>query len=116
MLKPSGIKDKNAILYIEHLEKELSKFKSSPYCASYLNLKVMVDRANKKMEDISNKESSEEDMDSDFKEAMKLSDQIAELVGKMDGIRTKMSPEEKKKVDEHPTGLAEQMALNARKP
>ena len=38
MERPISIKDKEAIKYIEYLESELQRFKSSPYKDAYLSL------------------------------------------------------------------------------
>lgn len=112
MEKPTSIKDKNALAYIDFLEEKLSTFTKSPYVNSYLSLKRMVDRGNQQLAESAD---SEIDFDSDkFKAISKFVSLQKGYIEQMDYYRTKMLPLDQRELDEQlkqNAGIAEKVAL-----
>lgn len=117
MQKPTNIKDKNAIAYIQYLEERLAEFTGSPYKDSYLSIKKIVDRGNKQLIDASTKE-----IDFDSAEFKAVSNFIKLQKGyleQMDFFKSKISPEEARKIEQEnqnrSLGLAEKIAIKNKK-
>lgn len=112
MEKPTNIKDKNVLAYIDYLEKKLQVYTKSPYVNSYLSLKRMVDRGNLQLEQSAD---ADIDFDSDkFKAVSKFVSLQKDYLEQMDYYRTKMTPLEQRELDEEirqSAGIAEKVAM-----
>lgn len=94
MQRPTNIKDKNALAYIEYLESEVKSLEAqlkSPYAESYLAIKKIVDAGNKQI--------MEEDFDifdeaSEKKSAMiqKFLNKTEDYSKQMEYFKSMMSP------------------------
>lgn len=117
MQKPTNIKDKNALAYIQYLEERLQEFTGSPYRDSYLSIKKIVDRGNAQLIEASAKE-----IDFDSQEFKAVSGFLKNQKGyleQMEFLKSKMSPEEARKIEQEnqnrSLGLAEKLALRGKK-
>lgn len=112
MEKPTNIKDKNVLAFINHLEAKLEAYTKSPYVNSYMSLKRMVDRGNLQLEQSAD---SDIDFDSDkFKAVSKFVSLQKDYLEQMDYYRTKMIPLEQRQIDEEMkgnAGIAEKVAM-----
>jgi len=115
MERPKGIKDKAALEYISYLESELSKYTSSSYKDSYLALKKILDKGNKKLVEVSESDSDIDFDGADFKAISKFLLIQKDYHAQLDYYRGKMNPEEfiraEKQLMTSNIGLAEKMAL-----
>lgn len=117
MQKPTNIKDKNAIAYIEYLEDRLKEFIGSPYKDSYLAIKNIIDRGNSQLTAASKKEI---DFDSaEFKAVSGFLKNQKGYLEQMEFLKSKMSPEEARKLEQEnqqrSLGFAEKIALRGKK-
>jgi hypothetical protein len=95
MEKPTAIKDKNAIAYIEFLETKLK----SPYYNSFLALKTTIDNYNAQL--IANKvDLFDVDDKAKFEMSHKYLTEQKPYLEQMEYLLNKMSPEEKETANE----------------
>lgn len=120
MERPSlkGLKDKSIVEYIESLENQLKVYNDSPYVASYLNLKRIVDQGNEQMGTIKI-DILTDDGQKNYKAISKFALQLQEYGEQMEFFKSKMTSKEVEIVDGlvvkkslgQKVGVAEQMAL-----
>lgn len=112
------IKDKSSLAYIEFLESELLKFKSSPYVYTYLTVLTQIDNFNeqlttKKIDLFADKDAKE------FDRSWKYMLESVDMIKKLDELRKLMNPENIKELEEktkyEKLGIAEKIALKSAK-
>jgi hypothetical protein len=112
------IKDKAVSAYVEFLESELLKFKSSPYVFTYLTVLTQIDNFNeqlttKKIDLFADKDARE------FDRSWKYMLESVDMIKKLDELRKLMSPENVKELEEkvkfEKLGIAEKIALKSAK-
>lgn len=112
MEKPTNIKDKAAIAYIDFLENKLQFFTKSPYVNSYLSLKRLVDRGNLQLD-----QSAEDEIDFESKKFKSMSEFITKQKTYMEQLeyyRSKMNPLDQQELDQEmrkSAGIAEKVAM-----
>jgi len=107
------IKDKSIQAYVSYLQEELDKFQKSPYVNSYLSIKKLIDKGNTTINDMAT--SKDFDFESDkFKGIEKFLSKQKDYYEQMEYFRSKMAPNEKKLIDGHSLGIAEQIALSTK--
>lgn len=136
MDKPANIKEKNVISYIEHLEGKLKIYDESPYCESYLTIFNQLKSFNAQLElgeevTFMNEEGLKvtetkglvdlfaASTDKSFDRTKWYFENILELNKTLDELRKLMTPEQQaelqKKIKNQKLGVAEQLALKAKK-
>ncbi len=140
MERPAVIKDKAALAYIEYLEFELNKFKSSPYLKTYITISNQIDSFNEQLTIQTVKEVEVKlpggesqfvdvvpgkiDLFADkdeksFDRGWKYLNECVDLNKKLDELRKLMTPEDvkelQKQTDLNNLGMAERMALKNKK-
>lgn len=99
MEKPTNIKDKTALSYIQFLESRLKIYTDSPYTPSYISIKKIVDSINFQIQKIDiNIES--EDADKQFQQIKKFASQLQDYSKQLDFFKSRMSPEDIVKANE----------------
>ena len=93
MERPKNIKDKSVHEYIEYLEAQLK----TPYAEAFLSLKKMVDKGNAQVKNADMDIFSPEG-ETKFKQAAKFSSQLKDWYSEMEYFKSKMSPEDLKKL------------------
>ena len=116
MDKPKGIKDKNALEYIEYLEAELLQYTDSPLLESYLSTLTFLNRVNRQI--IANEiDIFEEKVKPKFEMAHKFLTEKQPYLEQLEYIRALMTPDKqkelKKAVSHQNLPYAERLALNA---
>lgn len=93
MERPTLIKDKSALAYIEFLEKNLAIYVGSPYTESYITFKKLVDTINNQIQklDISIDSDDSEKLSKKINAAAK---QLESYIDTLDSLRVKMNPAE----------------------
>ncbi len=91
MEKPIKIKDKDALAYIEYLEKKLQIYTDSPYTQTYITIKKIVDSINNQIQIIDINIDSD-DSAKTMKKITESAKQLEEYVETLDSLRAKMNP------------------------
>jgi len=118
MKRPTGIKDKTALAYFDHLEAELLQYTDSPLKESYLSTLTFLNRVNKQI--IENEINIfEEKAKPKFEMAHKFLTEKQPYLEQLEYIRALMTPEKqkelKKEVELQNLNMAERMALRTKK-
>ena len=126
MERPISIKDKEAIKYIEYLENELQRFKSSPYVKTYLTiynqladfndqLTITTKQVNGETVNLGRVDLFSETTDKSFDRIKWYFEHILELNKNLDELRKLMTPLEQKELNKQlelkNLGVAERIAL-----
>jgi len=98
MERPISIKDKEAIKYIEYLESELQRFKSSPYKDAYLSLLNQLNNWNNQLLE-KPIDLFGEATDKSFERAHKYLTEQKPYFEQLDYLRKLMTPDQVKDVD-----------------
>jgi len=88
------IKDKAVLAYVEYLEGQLK----TPYADAFISLKRMVDNGTVQMKNIEFDVFTPEG-ETKFKQAAKFTSQLKDWYSEMEYFKSKMSPDEIKKVN-----------------
>lgn len=114
MEKPTNIKDRNALAFIQYLESKLETYTKSPYVNSYMSLKRLIDRGNQQLVESAD---AEEEIDFESRKFKSMSEFISKQKGYMEQLeyyRLKMLPPEVRELEEQMkqnAGIAEKVAL-----
>ncbi len=140
MERPNQIKDKEVLRYVDYLESELNKFKTSPYLKTYITISNQIDSFN---EQLTIKDMREVEMpvegggtkfvdvtpgkidlfadkdEKSFDRGWKYLNECVDLNRKLDELRKLMTPEDMKELQKQDDlknlGFAEKMALKSKK-
>lgn len=93
MEKPTKIKDKDALAYIEFLENKLRIYTESPYTPSYISIKKIVDGINNQIQKIDINIDSEAS-EKQFIKITKFATQLDASVKTLDSFKAKMNPKD----------------------
>jgi len=118
MKRPSIIKDKEALKYIEHLELELSQYTNSPLKESYLSTFAFLNRVNKQI--IEHEiDIFDEKAKPRFDMAHKFLTEKQPYLEQLEYIRALMTPDKQKELQKdiefQNLNMAERLALNVKK-
>lgn len=116
MNKPSLIKDKEVLKYIEFLELKLEKYERSPYANTYIAICKQIEVWNVQLKGQNIDLFADKDA-KEFDRSWKYFMEALDVLKRLDEMRKLMTPEEVKKAEkelkDQNIGLAEKMAIHA---
>ncbi len=111
------IKDKEALKYVEHLEKRLETYEKSPYLKTYLTLVRQIENFNEQLTK-RNIDLFSDKEDKSFDRTKWYFDNMLNLNKQLDELRKLMTPEERKEAEEKAKidnlRIAEKIALGVK--